>query len=135
VADCTHYYREALGLLCIHKILVAVEGDQPLRRDQFHRQWWLLTSVKDDYQPLHLEDIVLVNDPKHAIAAGRPRGGANHARKDPNVVAAKEAADATARQVSQPKRRSTRLSRSTKRDPSGFEIVRSAQIGLGAEGP
>jgi hypothetical protein len=79
VVDCTHYYRQALGLPCIHEILVAAKGDQPLARDQFHRQWWLLTSIEDDYQPLCLEDVLLINDPKNAIAAGRPRGRANHA--------------------------------------------------------
>jgi hypothetical protein len=136
VAECTHYHRRALGLPCIHKILVAVEGDQPLGRAQFHRQWWLLTSIKDDYQPLHLEDMLLVNDPKQAIAAGRPRGGANHARKDPNVVAAKDATDTTARQAIQSiiTRRSTRLSRSTKRDPSGFEIARKRTDRIGRGG-
>lgn len=122
LADCTHYHRQALGLPCIHEILAVVEADAPLARSQFHRQWWLLTSQKDDYQPLCLEEVLRINDPINATAAGRPRGGANHARKDPNIVAAKEAANATARQATP--RRSTRLSRSTKRDPSAFETVR-----------
>jgi hypothetical protein len=66
--------------------------------------------------------VLRINDPINATAAGRPRGGANYARKDPNIVAAKEAANATARQVTPC--RSTRLSRSTKRDASAFETVR-----------
>jgi hypothetical protein len=132
VADCTHYHRQALGLLCIHEILVAVEGDRPLTRDQFHRQWWLLVSIEDDYQPLYLDNVLLVNDPENATAAGRPRGRANHARKDPKVVAAKEATDITIT------RRPTRLSTSTKqnpsRNPSGFETVRKQTGRIGRAG-
>jgi hypothetical protein len=89
VVDCTHYHRQALGLPCIHEILVAKEGHQPLVRYQFHAQWWLRTSLEDDYQSLHIEKMLQIEDPAIATAAGRPRGRANHARKDPEVVAAK----------------------------------------------
>jgi hypothetical protein len=63
-----------------------------------------------------------IKDPAITIIAGRPCGRANYTRKDPKVVAVKEAAAANlAKQLI---RRSTRFSRSTKRDPSGFEIIR-----------
>jgi hypothetical protein len=33
VVDCTYYYRQSLGLLCIYEILVAQEAHQALTRD------------------------------------------------------------------------------------------------------
>jgi hypothetical protein len=68
--------------------------------------------------------VLRINNPINATTAGRPRRGANYARKDPNIVAAKEAANATTTAWQATPRRSTRLSRSTKRDASAFETVR-----------
>jgi hypothetical protein len=112
-ADCSHYYRQALGLPCIHEIVERIEANRPLERDQFHPQWWLRTKENDDFQPLILGNIPQISDPSVVKTAGRPRGAANIARANPKVVAAKRAQT----------KRISQYEKSTKRDPSAFEIV------------
>lgn len=90
---------------------------------------------------LRIEELAIVT------AAGRPRGRANHARKDPKVVAVKVAATTkkttikktTTKKITTKKtttkkattKKATTRSRSTKRDLSRFEVVtkRTARIG------
>jgi hypothetical protein len=145
VVICTHYHRQSLGLPCIHEILVAKEAHQALTRDQFHPQWWLRTSLQDDYQLLNIDSVLEIEDPPTAITSGRPRGRANHPRKKP-TAATEEAVDITTRRTTRsttakattkttnkPTNKVTRSTRSTQRDPSRFETVakRTARIGRG----
>lgn len=88
VVDCAHYHRDALGLPCVHNILALAEADLPFRRDQFHPQWWLRTSLVDGYQFRQLENVIQIKEPRIVRTTGRPRGAANHTRKDSNMVAA-----------------------------------------------
>lgn len=126
VAECTHYHRQALGLPCIHEIVGRIEVNQPLERDQFHPQWWLITQKGDDYQTLSLAKVLQIKEPGVTKAAGRPRGAANLTRADPKILAAKEAED-TATPAVIPVKRYSKHERSTRRDPSGFEIAQGSR--------
>ena len=89
-----------------------------------------------------------IEEPVIAVAAGRPRGRANHAQKDPKIVAAKGAATKkttkkittkkiTTKKITTKKittKKVTNQSRSTKRDLSGFEVMRKRTARVGRAG-
>lgn len=52
----------SLGWPCIHEILAAKEDHQALMRDQFHMQWWLQTSIEDEYQLPNRDNILEIKD-------------------------------------------------------------------------
>lgn len=96
------------------------------------------TQKGDDFQALSIEKVLQIKEPSIAKAVGRPRGAANLTRADPKILVAKEAEAATvAAQAVTPAKRAlakeaptkgySKHERSTKRDPSGFELVQGSR--------
>ncbi|KAJ5464576.1 uncharacterized protein N7458_000262 [Penicillium daleae] len=89
---------------------------------------------------LFRDNVLEIDDPATATTSGRPRGRANHPRKNPKAATEETTKNATSKKAPSKKAtaktstKTTQLSRSTRQYPSRFETVAKRTARIGREG-